>query len=212
MGGNKWGFGEYLTVVGIGALFAEIPMSLFGGFLICMILLKWFFVYAIAVWFGIGVWKLYEVTPAWLLITTLVIFLVGSGTFLFLIGYNAHIAKAKNKERLIRQQVEYEANCIYLDEYLTKLDVHYYNNEKKKFGDWLKEHNLLSNFRNWDEAQRLQHLGEVTGKFYVCHLLYMTDEQKVAKRNLVWDRIKNNQRQEQLKKNAEQKRARLEAR
>lgn len=202
MNNNRWGPGEYLTVLGIGnllyALFGNLSISLAAG----LSMLRFVALAFIAAWITIGGYLIYEVTPWWVY----VIILVALCTFVFLIGYNHSIAKKKNNELERQQRQEFTRNLFFAETYLANLDFHYFNFEKENYVAWLTSNNLLRNFRDWSDTERLQTLGAVTGKFYVCDLMNMTSEQKAAQRDAAWDRKRREQREKQLMINAEHKR------
>lgn len=206
MNDKKWGVLEYLTVGGIGMLIYNLFKAAWHGSVIFLDLFKWVLLFVVITWGWIGVYELVQITPTYVWKIILVTFLA----ILFLVGYNVYRRDVKRKELKKLQDKEYAENLAYAEDYLANLSFHYYDFEKKNFLDWLKEGQLKS-FRLWDEAYRLDRLGAITGKYYVCHLLYMTDAQRVARRDAAWEKVKDNQRQAQLKKNAEIKKARKES-
>lgn len=198
---NRWGPLEYLTLGGIVYITYKIISNAWKGVILVVSMLRWVLMYLVTTWMFILIYCVYNVTPAWVI----ALFFVALGTFLFLIGYNTSIADKKNKESLRLQQVKFEEDLSYLQKYLSDLDFHYYDYEKKAFETSLVERGMVNFFRYWDEAYRLQQIGNVTGKFYVCDLTSMTSEQLAAKRNAAWDKKRDEQRTSQLKKNAEAK-------
>lgn len=208
---NKWGPLNYLSLGGIIYIIYSIFRMAKNGFFAFCALAKWVILILVISWMYIIVFLLWQAAPPWLLKTILVA-IVSS---LFLIGYNNHITTAKDnelkKEQAETQEREFTENKTAVEDYLASLTFHYYDFEKKMFMDHLIEQNLMNYFHAWDESFRLHVIGTVTGKFYVCSLSSMTSEQRVAKREAAWEKQKDNQRQAQLKRNAEIKKARLES-
>jgi len=208
MNDDRWGPAEYLTVAGIGTILYKAFSNMGESLAATMTLLRFGVLSIVAAWITIGGYLLIEITPWWVY----VIIIVAVGTLLFLVGYNNHIAKQKNIELKRQQQQALEENISFAETYLANLEFHYFDFEKRRYLDWLISTNFISYFRDWSEVDRLQTIGKVTGKFYICDLRDMTHEQKIAKREAAWDRKRREQRMKQLKINAEQKRARLSGR
>jgi hypothetical protein len=145
-----------------------------------------------------------------------IIFYMFAAAVVGLLGYNLHNKRAKEKENIARDieievQEDYKRSqdVAFLVDYLVNLPFHYYHPELEKFTRYIVENNFLSYFHStWDDTYRLHMMGKVTGKYYVCDLSQMTDVQEACKRESAWESRKNAQRQLQLKKNAEEKKAR----
>jgi hypothetical protein len=201
---NRWGPAEYLTVLGIGNL-AHMAFSNLGASLAAtMSLFRFGILFFIATWITFGGYLLIEITPwwVWLIIT------VAVGTLLFLVGYNKHIARKNDIERQRQQQQALEEATSFAETYLANLEFHYYDFEKKKYLDWLISSNWLPHFRDMSDVDRLKTIGAVTGKYYVCDLNSMSNEQMIAKREAAWNRTRKEQREKQLLINAAEKEAR----
>jgi len=99
----------------------------------------------------------------------------------------------------IASDVEFAAN------WLQNLHVHYYDPEKACFLHWLMLDSRLPTFRFWNDALRLQRMGEETGRFYICHLDYMTENQKKARMEVAWNRKRKEQSLRDRQRNVELK-------
>jgi len=201
MNNDKWGPGDYLTVAGIGNLLYMVFRDLGSVTASGVFLFRYITLAFIAAWITILGYLIIEVTPWWVY----AIITVAAGTLMFLVGYNGHIAKKKNIESQRQQQQAHEENLFFVETYLANLDFHYFDFEKKQYVEWLISRGFLNHFKDWSDTDRLQTMGEVTGKFYVCVLASMSPEQKVAKREAAWNGERRKQREKQLKINAEQK-------
>lgn len=208
MNDDRWGPAEYLTVAGIGNLLYASFSNMGASLAATMTLFRFGVLAFIAAWITIGGYLLIEITPWWVY----VIIIVAVGTLLFLVGYNNNIAKQKNIELKRQQQQAFEENLHLVETYLANLEFHYFDFEKRRYLDWLCTTNFISYFRDWSEVDRLQTIGKVTGKFYLCDLMDMANDQKIAKREAAWDAKRRDQRMKQLKINAEQKTVRLQRR
>jgi hypothetical protein len=201
---NRWGAMEYLTVLGIlNLVFSFLRLGAAGTSILGPVVRIGVSV-LVGTWLLIGAWKLYEMTPAW------VIVLVSITLFacVVLAIQKARAATATKKQAEEASFDELVANYRLVRQHLADLHVHYYDFEKKNFSEWIAERGLEKNFlHDWDDAYRLLQIGNVTGKSYVCHLFYMSEDQVKAKRDAAWDKQRNAQRQAQLEKNALQRQA-----
>lgn len=154
--------------------------------------------------------------PSWAQYTLGVIILVFILGIIILVVYNA-IIETWNKWKTYTDGKKFEienkqklSNAIkFIQPWLSNLEFHYYNFEKEKFVQYLLDSNCLISFHLvWDEAYRLQKMGEVTGKAYVCHLNSKPSPLSREGREAAWQQKRREQSERDLKRNAELKAAR----
>lgn len=154
--------------------------------------------------------------PSWIHYTIGAIILVFILGIVFLVVYNSYV-EMRNKWKVRTEAKKFEienkrklSNAIeFLQPWLHNLEFHYYNFEKEKFVKYLFDCNYLIRFHEeWDDAYRLQKMGEVTGKAYVCHISSKPQAWSRAGREAAWQQKRREQSERDLKRNAELKAAR----
>jgi predicted membrane protein len=195
----------------VGSIFGVWPLlgKLFRGI---GFIIKWaFIVFAVYIG-GLLVIAILSLIPP-TVYKIILVFLIG---YISWKGYNHSIDKWKNKEKVAKEK-EFEIEnkrklseaLEFLQPWLHNLHVHYYDSEKEQFVEWLFRCRQLIYFHTeWDDARRLQKMGEVTGKFYVCHLSTKPAAWTKEGKEYAWQQKRREQSERDLKRNAELKAAR----
>lgn len=207
-----------LTTVYLGWIFYELFVGLGfdRAFIWLFKMLKYAFYGYCVLWVIAQIYHEVKTWPSWIhYITAAIILVVLLGIILRKV-YNIYIAlRNKWKVRIDAKKFEIEnkrklANAIeFLQPWLHNLEFHYYNFEKEKFVKYLFDCNNLIRFHEeWDDAYRLQKMGEVTGKAYVCHISSAPKAWSREAREAAWQQKRREQSERDLKRNAELKAAR----